>query len=775
MTLLRNTLAAVLLIGPLSGCVGDAVDASGPTAAARLAIGFSSSAARGGIADALARADRVRLQVVRDDDLPVMDTTVALDGGVAVIAVPAEASGRVSIDVTVLMGSATLFTGGGSADIAAGMTNTAEVTIIPVVAGVRVAPETATLDIIGATLPLGAAAVFASGDTVPDRVIAWTSIDPLVATVAQDGVVTAHAEGIARIRAAHADHASEAVVTVAARVARVAIAPSTFTLNVGDRRELRATAFDAGGSRLDRAIVWSSGNPAVATVTRDGSVLAVAPGDAVIQASPVGGGPSGDARITVVRDPVASVEVHPAALELQPGASDILHAVTRNGAGELLTGRNVLWASSAEEIATVDATGRVTAVSGGTATISATSEGHAGAARVTVFSPVIRTEPDEITFSAIVGRDPAPAEVRIMNGGTGSLGTLSASAVYAGGSGWLDIDVQGTRIGITARAANLDIGTYDAVVIVRSAVPGVAPDRVPVRLTVRGGDPPAAPAIRRVTAFGFDDDVAMGIRIDWTDNSSDETSFVVERRAEPDGDWSRVATVSSDTTSYTDGGSKPLDTMFLYRVGACNRWGCSRSPAARVATPPNRPRDVIVRRRYIGEGVYEYAVSWTDASNVETHYIVQPVQRTLPANSTSLSYRSRLPYAVVTVAACNPAGCRGSQGSVATYDAVISGAARSAESPIQVDATIAFWLNDRLVSSGARRTAFRLPPVSDGDVLRIAAAMDSSGCHYLSPLYLHSPGLGSPRQLSEGHPDGCVEDKRVDPTFFDRSWTLRFD
>jgi len=50
----------------------------------------------------------------------------------------------------------------------------------------------------------------------------------------------------------------------------------------------------------------------------------------------------------------------------------------------VLVGRAITWSSSDPTVATVLATGFVRAVGAGTATITATSEGHSGTAAVTV-------------------------------------------------------------------------------------------------------------------------------------------------------------------------------------------------------------------------------------------------------------------------------------------------------------------------------------------------------------------------------------------------------
>ncbi len=168
-----------------------------------------------------------------------------------------------------------------------------------------------------------------------------------------------------------------------AAVASVSIAPATATLVVGGTQALAASARDAAGNALTgRTVTWSSGAPAVATVSASGVVTAVAAGSATITATVEG--IAATAAITVTPVPVASVSVSPATASLVVGGTQALAASARDAAGNVLTGRTVTWSSGAPAVATVSATGLVTAVTAGTTTIRATIEGVVGTATLTV-------------------------------------------------------------------------------------------------------------------------------------------------------------------------------------------------------------------------------------------------------------------------------------------------------------------------------------------------------------------------------------------------------
>jgi len=129
-------------------------------------------------------------------------------------------------------------------------------------------------------------------------------------------------------------------------------------------------------------VTWASDNAAVATVSATGLVTAAGVGTATLTATSEG--QSGAATVTVLPVPVASVSVTPPSLGLTVGQTGQLTATPRDAAGNPLTGRVVTWASDNAAVATVSATGLVTAVSAGTATLTATSEGQSGTAMVTV-------------------------------------------------------------------------------------------------------------------------------------------------------------------------------------------------------------------------------------------------------------------------------------------------------------------------------------------------------------------------------------------------------
>ena len=268
-----------------------------------------------------------------------------------------------------------------------GKSGTTSVTITPVPVGsVTVAPPSATIR-MSKTATLTATVKDSVGTVVTNRPVAWSSSNAAIATV-NAGVVTGVAVGTATITATSEGKSGTATINVTLMpVATVVVSPATKAMLVTQTFPLGVTVTDSAGTVVtDRVVTWGSSNAAVATVSAAGVVTAVAAGTATITATSEG--KSGSSTITVSPVPVSTVAVQPPTNTLAPGATVQLTAIAKDSAGGVLTGRVVGWASSNPAVATVSATGLVTGVAEGNATITATQRGkerdgggddHAGA------------------------------------------------------------------------------------------------------------------------------------------------------------------------------------------------------------------------------------------------------------------------------------------------------------------------------------------------------------------------------------------------------------
>jgi len=79
------------------------------------------------------------------------------------------------------------------------------------------------------------------------------------------------------------------------------------------------------------------------------------------------------------------------------------------------------------------------------------------------------------------------------------------------------------------------------------------------------------------------------LTLTWTDNSTDESGFKIERKAGQAGAFAEVATVATDTILFVDPGL-PEGQEFCYRVRAYNNGGDSaytnEDCSTTIITPP---------------------------------------------------------------------------------------------------------------------------------------------------------------------------------------------
>lgn len=107
---------------------------------------------------------------------------------------------------------------------------------------------------------------------------------------------------------------------------------------------------------------------------------------------------------------------------------------------------------------------------------------------------------------------------------------------------------------------------------------------------------PYAPPIMPNTPLGAPADigvVALGteVEITWTDESSAEKGFHIQRSAGPGGPWSTIGTAVSNAEEFFDG-VWPVEQRYCYRVIAFNDGGESAPSSARCVVPLAAPTDL---------------------------------------------------------------------------------------------------------------------------------------------------------------------------------------
>ncbi len=168
----------------------------------------------------------------------------------------------------------------------------------------------------------------------------------------------------------------------AGAVAAVELTPGQVALRPGESLTLSATPLDAEGQHISGVrVTWSSSDPAIASLSADGLLIAHVPGAVKVTAS--AGDVSGQVTVTVLA-PVARVNVQPGTIDLRRGRFIIVQAQLTDAEGNDLADRTVTWLSDDPAVATVSTTGRVEGVGKGSTTLRAESEGMSGTATIRV-------------------------------------------------------------------------------------------------------------------------------------------------------------------------------------------------------------------------------------------------------------------------------------------------------------------------------------------------------------------------------------------------------
>jgi hypothetical protein len=140
--------------------------------------------------------------------------------------------------------------------------------------------------------------------------------------------------------------------------------------------------------------------------------------------------------------------------------------------------------------------------------------------------------------------------------------------------------------------------------------------------------PPAAPANLSVTIVS-----PTEIDLSWTDNSTDENGFAIERKIEG-GSFSQIATVLANTTTYADQ-SIAKSSNYIYRVTAFNSVGKSPAYSNEVAVTTSDDPPAAVTWIKVAENSYDrIRLEWNDNATNEADYLL--VRN--PGTSDSLSF-----------------------------------------------------------------------------------------------------------------------------------------
>jgi hypothetical protein len=415
------------------------------------------------------------------------------------------------------------------------------------VARIVIEPDTSSV-VVGGSRNLVARALDASGMTLRDRPVVWSSSDPARALTDDNGRVTGVAPGSALISASSGTVTGSALVNVMPAPA-IQLSPPQATLLVVQgstaAAQIPVQITNGGGGALtglSASVVYGSGQPtgwlnatlggtsAPATLTLRGTAGSLAPGTytAVVNLSSTAiGNPTAVLPVELQvapRPPSITLGATTVSFRAAQGAADPntqTVSITNSGGGSLTglgasityaTGQPTDWLSASLSPSTAPSTlalsARLAGLSPGTyqATVNVTSaiadnSPRSIAVTLTVDQPppAIALNRATVQFNATSGgANPGADSISVSNSGGGTLSGLTTAIVYgSGASAWLSASLNQTTapavITLRATTGALQPGTYTATLEVRSAIASNTPRTVAVTFIV--GAAPQAPVI----------------------------------------------------------------------------------------------------------------------------------------------------------------------------------------------------------------------------------------------------------------------------------------
>lgn len=381
--------------------------------------------------------------------------------------------------------------------------------------------------------------------------VAWNSSNTNIASISGGGMAAALALGSLSISATLDSITGSTSVNIQApTLLSISILPDTPTIAVTTTLQFHALGNYSDGSvqNVTRQVTWASSNTAVAQILPSGDSKGMGAGSSTISATL--GSISGSTTLTVTNATIVSINVMPPSQTIAVGTTLGFTASGRfsDGSVQNITD-DVTFSSDNTGVATIDNnTDLATAVSPGTANISATFNGVTGSAPLMVTSATISS----------ISVTPATAELA-----PNSFVDLTATATLSDGTTqditadvtWTSSDPSVAAVDNTGSVGGVSAGNA-TITAQFGAVSGtsailVNPQLTGIKIT------PASASIAAQTGFQFS---AIGTFADGT--TQDLTDFVLWTSSAPS-----VATVSAGDANGLSAGTSTIVALLDGLVG----------------------------------------------------------------------------------------------------------------------------------------------------------------------------------------------------------------
>jgi uncharacterized protein YjdB len=269
----------------------------------------------------------------------------------------------------------------------------------------------------------------------------------------------------------------------------ISISPGTASGTLGQSAQFTATVYDSRGRVVTgKLITWTSTDSTVVSINASGVATGIGVGNANLVATT--SGVSAQAQVSVTGTAIASIALTPNTASGAVGDSVQFAATMRDASGNVLSGRRVLWTSTAPGVVSVDTAGWARALSVGTATITATSAGISASAATSVLAGGTVTPPAPTVARVVVSPSSA-------SGNVGDSAPFTATAYDSAGAAMTGLAVSWATSNaavVTVTSAGYATATGAGSASVTATIGGASASAA---ITVAGAAP-SAPVVARV-------------------------------------------------------------------------------------------------------------------------------------------------------------------------------------------------------------------------------------------------------------------------------------
>ena len=238
------------------------------------------------------------------------------------------------------------------------------VTVSQQVTGLTVSPDSASIE-VGEVLEL--TATITPGNA-SDKEVTWTSDDPSICTVNEDGEIKGIKGGATLIKCVSEDGdlMAYSMITVIEKVTTITL-PETAEVGVG--KKLKLTAVVSGDTASNKKLKWKSSKKSVCTVSKSGTITGKKAGKARIWAKATDG--SGVKASCVVRVIKATedIELSASYVSLVQGGKKKIKVTTTPAK----TTYSPVWTTDNDKVAIVSKKGTITALKAGDCIVKCTA------------------------------------------------------------------------------------------------------------------------------------------------------------------------------------------------------------------------------------------------------------------------------------------------------------------------------------------------------------------------------------------------------------------